>query len=160
MNMSNDDNNRATESNASADSVKQVDRKARLNEIKAELKADNDNSVMPAPDPNPPAKQEGQELNEFIKNLVEKKKQRQHQLQIIQNFFENPLEFGINTDIIPTSTTREEILERKQELQYRIDLLKSLLAALEGEMQFLILAEQSDEKKQAEQDAEPKADEQ
>ncbi len=86
---------------------------------------------------------EGAELNDFLKNLVDRRKQRRHQLQIIQDFFENPVAFGIHTDVIPNGTPLGEIEDRKRELQYRIDLLKSVLEAFEGEMSMLKQAEMS-----------------
>ncbi len=89
------------------------------------------------------AQDEGAELNDFLKNLVDRRKQRRHQLQIIQDFFENPVAFGIHTDVIPNGTPLGEIEDRKKELQYRIDLLKSVLEAFEGEMSMLKQAEMS-----------------
>jgi hypothetical protein len=86
---------------------------------------------------------EGRELNDFIKQLVNRREQRRHQLEIIQDFFENPVEFGIQADEIPSGTPLEEIRERKKELRYRIDLLRSVLEALEGEHKLLTHAEMS-----------------
>ena len=88
-----------------------------------------------------PAGGQGRELNDFIKQLVDRRAQRRHQLEIIQDFFENPVEFGIQADEIPSGTPLEEIRERKKELRYRIDLLRSVLEALEGEHKVLTHAE-------------------
>jgi hypothetical protein len=88
-----------------------------------------------------PAGGQGRELNDFIKQLVNRREQRRHQLEIIQDFFENPVEFGIQADEIPSGTPLEEIRERKKELRYRIDLLRSVLEALEGEHKLLTHAE-------------------
>ena len=101
---------------------------------------------VPAPKveaPAVPAGGEGRELNDFIKELVNRREQRRHQLEIIQDFFENPVEFGIQADEIPSGTPLEEIRERKKELRYRIDLLRSVLEALEGEHKLLTHAEMS-----------------
>jgi len=86
---------------------------------------------------------QGGELNDFIRQLVDRREQRRHQLEIIQDFFENPVEFGIEADVIPSGTPLEEIRERKKELRYRIDLLRSVLEALEGEHKLLTHAEMS-----------------
>ena len=86
---------------------------------------------------------QGEELNDVIKQLVDRRSQRRHQLEIIQDFFENPVEFGIEADVIPSGTPLEEIRERKKELRYRIDLLRSVLDALEGEHKLLTHAEMS-----------------
>jgi hypothetical protein len=86
---------------------------------------------------------QGGELNDFIKQLVDRREQRRHQLGIIQEFFENPVEFGIEADVVPSGTPLEEIRERKKELRYRIDLLRSVLEALEGEHKLLTHAEMS-----------------
>ena len=88
-----------------------------------------------------PAGGQGRELNDFIKQLVDRRAQRRHQLEIIQDFFENPVEFGVQADEIPSGTPLEEIRERKKELRYRIDLLRSVLEALEGEHKVLTHAE-------------------
>jgi hypothetical protein len=102
--------------------------------------------ASPAPrviEPGLPAGVQGRELNDFIKQLVDRREQRRHQLEIIQDFFENPVEFGIQADEIPSGTPLEEIRERKKELRYRIDLLRSVLEALEGEHKLLTHAEMS-----------------
>ena len=87
------------------------------------------------------ASSEGGELNDFIRQLVDRREQRRHQLGIIQDFFENPVEFGIEADVIPSGTPLQEIRERKKELRYRIDLLRSVLEALEAEHKLLTHAE-------------------
>ena len=57
---------------------------------------------------------QGGELNDFIRQLVDRREQRRHQLEIIQDFFENPVEFGIEADVIPSGTPLEEIRERRR----------------------------------------------
>jgi hypothetical protein len=123
-------------------------RQHRLLEIREGLQAP---TTAPAPATPPPAGGEaggsetsqGGELNAFIKQLVDRREQRRHQLGIIQDFFENPVEFGIEADVVPSGTPLEEIRERKKELRYRIDLLRSVLEALEGEHKLLTHAEMS-----------------
>jgi glycerophosphoryl diester phosphodiesterase len=92
---------------------------------------------------------EGDDINKFIKEIVERKKERKKQLEIIHDFFENPAAYGVDTDLITSSTTPEEIEGRKKELQHKIDLLRSVLKALEGEMQMLCQMKQPDEKEKS-----------
>lgn len=80
------------------------------------------------------------DLDAFLRQLKERKQQKKQQLQLIQEFFENPVKFGVQTDFNPSSTTLEEMRAHKKDLQYRIDLLKSILQAMEGEMQVLCQA--------------------
>jgi hypothetical protein len=87
------------------------------------------------------ATSQGGQLNDLIRQLVDRREQRRHQLGIIQDFFENPVEFGIEADVIPSGTPLQEIRERKKELRYRIDLLRSVLEALEAEHKLLTHAE-------------------
>lgn len=88
---------------------------------------------------------EGDDINKFLKDIVTRKKERKKQLEIIHDFFENPAAYGVDTDLIPSSTTPEEIKERKKELQHKIDLLRSVLKALEVEMQMLTQMKQADD---------------
>lgn len=88
---------------------------------------------------------EGDDINNFIKEVVERKKARKQQLEIVYDFFDNPAAYGVDTDIIPSSTSEDEIDARKKELQHKIDLLRSVLKALEGEMQLLSEVKISDE---------------
>ena len=100
---------------------------------------------------------EGDNINKFIKEIVERKKERKKQLEIIHDFFENPAEYGVDTDLIPSSTTPEEIDGRKKELQHKIDLLRSVLKALEGEMQMLCQMKQPDDKEHSSAPRKPEA---
>src|SRR5262245_5548285 len=76
-------------------------RQHRLLEIREGLHAPA--TAAPAPAAAPPEggavpggeASQGGELNAFIKQLVDRREQRRHQLGIIQDFFENPVEFGI-----------------------------------------------------------------
>jgi hypothetical protein len=123
-------------------------RQHRLLEIREGLP---DRGAAPVPATAPPASgaaaagdsSQGGELNDFIRQLVDRREQRRHQLGIIQDFFENPVEFGVEADVVPSGTPLEEIRERKKELRYRIDLLRSVLEALEGEHKLLTHAEMS-----------------
>jgi len=92
-----------------------------------------------------PETTEGDDINKFIKEIVERKQERKKQLEIIHDFFENPAAYGVDTDLIPSSTTPEEIEDRKKELQHKIDLLSSVLKALEGEMKMLCQMKQPDD---------------
>jgi len=88
---------------------------------------------------------EGEDVNNFIKEIIEQKQARKKQLEIVQDFFENPGSYGVDTEMIPSSTTKKEIEERKKELQHKVDLLRSVLKALEGELQMLCRIKQPDE---------------
>jgi hypothetical protein len=124
-----------------------VERKQRLLGIRAELDlevpAESEIATPSEQIASAIVGQEGGELNEFIKGLVDRRKQRKHQLEIIHDFFQNPVEFGVDIDSVPSGTTLEEIQTRKKELSYRIDLLRSVLEALEGELDMFIHAERS-----------------
>jgi hypothetical protein len=89
------------------------------------------------------AKTQGQEINEFLQQLIEKRKSRHYQLQMIQDFFENPVEFGVEVDYIPSGTSLVEIRSRQKDLRYRITLLRTVLEAFEGELEMLNQAELS-----------------
>jgi len=123
-----------------------LERKQRLLGIRAEVADHPTADVETAPSEQIASAivgQEGGELNEFIKGLVDRRRQRKHQLEIIHDFFENPVEFGVDIDSVPSGTTLEEIQTRKKELTYRIDLLRSVLEALQGELDMFIHAERS-----------------
>jgi hypothetical protein len=116
------------------------DRKKRLYSLKEELQQnslDGSDGGLCSADAVSSTNTEGEDLNAFIKDIVDKKKQRKKQLEIIHDFFTNPASYGVETDIIPSSTEQLEIDDRIKELQYRIDLLRSVLSAMEGEIQLL-----------------------
>src|SRR4029453_16715371 len=84
-------------------------RQHRLLEIRENLQARTPaTAVVPVPgsaaDGEAKAGSQGGELNDFIRQLVDRREQRRHQLEIIQDFFENPVEFGIEADVIPSGT--------------------------------------------------------
>jgi hypothetical protein len=110
-------------------------RKNRLLELKDEHQRDGNSQT--ATGPAVEGETEGDAINKFIKHVVEHKKSRKQQLEIVQDFFNNPTAYGVDTDIIPSSTTEDEINARKKELQHKIDLLRSVLRAFESEMQLL-----------------------
>jgi len=119
-------------------------RKKRLLELKDDVqqKSHAENSQT---DSAVASETEGDDLNRFIKGVLEQKKSRKQQLEIVQDFFENPTAYGVDTDIIPSSTTKVEIDSRKKELQHRINLLRSVLKAFEGELQLLCQIKTPDE---------------
>ena len=113
-------------------------RRQELIELKTQLVEENRSSTHPRKPPKSwldPKKDE--EVRSFIRTLTERKEKRKHQLSIVKSFLEDPLRFGLQTELVPSSTTSEEIEQRKQELGYRIKLLKTLLEIMEGEMQLL-----------------------
>ena len=67
--------------------------------------------------------QQDEALRSFVEIVAERQKKRKHQLQIIKDLFEDPVRFGLQTEFIPSSTSAEEIEQRKKELRYRMDLL-------------------------------------
>ena len=81
--------------------------------------------------------QKDEELRSFVEALAERKKKKKHQLQIIKDLFEDPIRFGLQTEFIPSSTSIEEIEQRKKELRYRMDLLRTMLEMMESEMELL-----------------------
>ena len=85
----------------------------------------------------------GEEMLSFVKTLKEQKEQRTKQFSIVKELFDNPLTFDMDKQVIPTTSTVEEISARKKELQYRVDILKSILEVADAEMQILVQALQS-----------------
>ena len=86
---------------------------------------------------------QGAEMITFAKTLKEQKERRTKQFAIIKELFEDPLTFDLDKQVIPTSSNREEIVARQSELQYRIDILKSILEVADAEMQILMQALQT-----------------
>jgi hypothetical protein len=86
---------------------------------------------------------QGAEMITFAKTLKEQKDRRTKQFAIIKELFEDPLTFDLDKQVIPTSSSREEIVARQSELQYRIDILKSILEVADAEMQILVQALQT-----------------
>ena len=86
---------------------------------------------------------QGAEMLTFARTLKEQKERRTKQFTIIKELFEDPLTFDMDKQIIPTSSSREEIIARQKELQYRIDILKSILEVADAEMQILVQALQA-----------------
>ena len=83
------------------------------------------------------------EMLTFAKTHKEQKEKRKKQFAIIKDLFEDPLTFDLDKQVIPTSSSREEIIARKKELQYRIDILRSILEIADAEMQILAQALQT-----------------
>ena len=86
---------------------------------------------------------QGAEMITFAGTLKEQKDRRTKQFAIIKELFEDPLTFDLDKQVIPTSSSREEIVARQSELQYRIDILKSILEVADAEMQILVQALQT-----------------
>ncbi len=82
------------------------------------------------------------DLQNFVQGLLDKKRQRKYQLELIQQFFDDPTTFGIDAELIPHITNHEELATQRQYLEYRITLLRSILEVLEGELKLLTQAEQ------------------
>jgi len=86
---------------------------------------------------------QGAEILAYAKTFKEQKDKRKKQFSIIKGLFEDPLTFDLDKQVIPTSSSSEEITSRQKELQYRIDILKAILEIAEAEMQLLSQAMQS-----------------
>jgi len=86
---------------------------------------------------------QGAEMVTFARTLKEQKERRTKQFSIIKQLFEDPLTFDLDKQVIPTSSSREEIVARQKELQYRIDILNSILEVADAEMQILVQALQT-----------------
>jgi len=86
---------------------------------------------------------QGAEMITFARTLKEQKEKRTKQFAIIKDLFEDPLTFDLDKQVIPTSSSREEIVARQKELQYRIDILRSILEVADAEMQILVQALQT-----------------
>lgn len=80
---------------------------------------------------------EGAEMLAFMNTLKEQKDKRTKQFSIVKQLFDNPLTFDLDKQVIPTSSSAEEITARQKDLKYRIDMLKSILEIAEAEMQLL-----------------------
>ena len=84
---------------------------------------------------------EQRELLEFLRGMVERDRHRREQLKVIKGFLDDPVTFGLQSESLPTSSTPEEIAKRRQEIEYRIRLLSSLLEIYQGELDLLAMAE-------------------
>lgn len=89
---------------------------------------------------------EGTNLNQFLASLVGRKTRKKHQLQKIKEFFENPQLYGVDIHDTDTSSSDEEIEQRKRDLRYRISLLSTLLDAAKTELNFLDQAKENKKK--------------
>ncbi len=78
-----------------------------------------------------------QEVQSFIQFFREKKDQRKYQLSLVKDFLDDPARFGIQPDVLPSSTTLEEFEDRRKELKYRMALMRTLLELMEDELQLL-----------------------
>jgi hypothetical protein len=84
------------------------------------------------------------ELEQFIRQLRERKARRKQNLDLLKEFFDDPQKLNVRAQGVPSSTTPEEIATRCRELDYQIRLLKALLEMLEGERQMLEAASPAD----------------
>ena len=65
------------------------------------------------------------------------KKRKEKQLRLLRDFFIRPEIVQMQNDSIPTSSSTDEIEQRKRELHYRLNLIKALLEVTESELQLL-----------------------
>jgi hypothetical protein len=125
-------------------------RRSRLKELQQQQTLDSGGAPSKPGDLDPNAGPAGRlsmaevqqrELLDFLRGLVERDRERREQLKIIKGFLDDPIAFGLQTDVIPTSSTQEEIARRKKEVEYRVSLLTSMLEIYQGELKMLTMAE-------------------
>ena len=85
-------------------------------------------------DPHAKARRDGKNSKKATLWQSQKEK-RKKQLQLLRTF--SPTILHLKDNAIPSSTTKEEIEQRKKEVQYRIDLIKALLDITQGELDLL-----------------------
>jgi hypothetical protein len=88
---------------------------------------------------------EGEEITGFLVSLKSDRDKRKHQLGLVKDLYENPMKLNFKAQFVPSSSTPEEIAERKIELQYRIKMLKAVMEITEGELQLLSRAAPPDD---------------
>jgi hypothetical protein len=87
-----------------------------------------------------PDDQTDAELEQFMRQLKERKGRRKQNLDLVKEFFDDPQKLSVRAHGVPSSTTAAEITQRCGELDYQIRLLKALLETLESERQMLAAA--------------------
>jgi hypothetical protein len=90
-----------------------------------------------------PDDQTDAELEQFMRQLRERKGRRKKNLDLVKQFFDDPQKLSVRPHPVESSTTAAEIAQRCGELDYQIKLLKALLETLEGEREMLAAAAQS-----------------
>jgi hypothetical protein len=81
------------------------------------------------------------DLRAFVASRSAQMDQRRYQLSLIKDFIDDPTRFGIKPGDVPTSTTLAEFAERRGELQYRINTVRTFLDLLNEELRLLEQAE-------------------
>jgi hypothetical protein len=89
-----------------------------------------------------PDDQTDAELEQFMRQLKERKGRRKQNLELLKQFFDDPQKLNVRVQGVPSSTTAEEITQRCGEIDYQIKLLTALLETLESERQMLVAAAQ------------------
>jgi hypothetical protein len=82
--------------------------------------------------------QRGEELPEVLAALIEHRTKRRRDLSIIRSFFEDPVRFVMQSAGAGGQGKREQ---RRKHLRARVDVLRALLALMEGELLFLSQAQ-------------------
>lgn len=135
---------------ASAAATVTETRRSRLSELREERQQAHDPEPAgtagaigtPVPDtPMTVDEVQQRELLEFLRGMVERDRKRRYQLELIKGFLDDPVAFGLQTDVVPTSSTQAEIARRKKDLEYRVRLLESMLEIYKGELELLGMAE-------------------
>lgn len=70
-------------------------------------------------------------------DILIKREEHRQQLQLLQDLMLHPALIKLKHEPIPTSSTPEEITQRKKEIQYRIDILQTLLTVTKEELKLL-----------------------
>lgn len=81
------------------------------------------------------------DLRAFVASRTAQMDQRRYQLSLIKDFVDDPTRFGIKPGDVPTSTTPAEFAERRSELEYRINMVRTFLDLLNDELRLLEQAE-------------------
>jgi hypothetical protein len=89
-----------------------------------------------------PDDQTDAELEQFMRQLRERKGRRKKNLDLVKQFFDDPQKLSVRPRPVESSTTAAEITQRCGELDYQIKLLKALLETLQGEREMLAAAAQ------------------
>ncbi len=83
------------------------------------------------------SKADGSDSLAEVKELFQEQRERQDLMRHVQQFLKSPLFLDLRAAPVEVSDTPEAILERKEDLDYRIRVLKSLLTLLQDERDVL-----------------------
>jgi hypothetical protein len=85
--------------------------------------------------------EEAADVRSLFREAREKAEQRKYQLSLFKKYLVDPSRLLPDGNGIPSSTTLDEFEERKRDLEFRVSLLKALLAMAEEEYALLLQGE-------------------